>query len=561
MKPDARSCASPRALLLLVVGWALLAALVVYSTLFAPSYFEDDRYNLGVVRRSALPTSQHLLETSLVGMFFEPYPVPRAEDWHIGLPIVLLVGWTKLVGPTPEWVLRLPHLIWVSLWFFLAALLLQTLRRPVRLPAASDGGGERVTFAWLALAVGCALALTPWAHFLLSHAFVEDVPAAVAVLVLLLLLARSRTYGLKTALAAGALAGLAFVMKDLYIVWGPIGLLLTVALVGQTARGPRPRLLRLLGLAAVLFVAAYLVVVLPKSIWRWHEVGGPLENPVRYWLSSVFFYHSQIDPAHHPFFLYDDDSYRSVLTLAGGLEPALAALKRPVLLTLLSLQWLAPAWLWLIPFALWRRLLRHWSQPHLVLYTALALTIAAYCAFFMSGLAWAGELRSWIVPVTLAVALGIQATAELVTRGPRGGGGWRRGDLQWVAPLLFVILLCYVQPATILDWDRADAPPIDASTADRLATQLPPAGAALLDIKDGINFWSEHPWARVVAFSSDHLVRLSPPLAQRLVDTYDVQAALLRDRRLSQPLEAIGFVVVYEDDRWVLLARGPSTPP
>jgi hypothetical protein len=54
MKPDARSWASRRALLLLLVGRALLTALVVYSTLFAPSYFEDDRYNLGVVRCSRL---------------------------------------------------------------------------------------------------------------------------------------------------------------------------------------------------------------------------------------------------------------------------------------------------------------------------------------------------------------------------------------------------------------------------------------------------------------------------------------------------------------------------
>ena len=107
MKPVLAPAGSRLTPALVATAWGLLAILILYGTLLAPSYYEDNRYNLGLVRRSALPTSQHLLETSLAHLYFQPYPLPRAEDWHLSLPLILLTGWTKLIGPSREWALPL----------------------------------------------------------------------------------------------------------------------------------------------------------------------------------------------------------------------------------------------------------------------------------------------------------------------------------------------------------------------------------------------------------------------------------------------------------------------
>jgi hypothetical protein len=57
-----------------------LGVVLVATTLFGDSHFEDNAYNLGVLRRSVLPEAGFFLETSLVHLYFQPYPLPRAED-------------------------------------------------------------------------------------------------------------------------------------------------------------------------------------------------------------------------------------------------------------------------------------------------------------------------------------------------------------------------------------------------------------------------------------------------------------------------------------------------
>lgn len=75
-----------------------LALLCVSIILFAPDNFLDNRYNLGVARRSALPIAQHILETSMTFMHYEFYPTPRPEDWHRGLSVLALSWWARLFG-------------------------------------------------------------------------------------------------------------------------------------------------------------------------------------------------------------------------------------------------------------------------------------------------------------------------------------------------------------------------------------------------------------------------------------------------------------------------------
>ena len=120
-----------RAFVSRVLPWLVLAGLAAYiagMALFFPDFFEDNRYNLGVVRRSVLPQARSFLESSCITIHFQKLPIPRVEDWHRGLSMILLVLFARAVGPGSETLLRVPHLVWLGAWIALALLIFRRLQ-------------------------------------------------------------------------------------------------------------------------------------------------------------------------------------------------------------------------------------------------------------------------------------------------------------------------------------------------------------------------------------------------------------------------------------------------
>lgn len=537
---------------LLALAWSLLAAIVAYQALLLPSYFEDDRYNLGVVERSAGVPTRHFLETSLVHLFFEHYSIPRAEDWHRGLSIVVLVAWAKLVGHGHLLWLRVPHLAWIAGWVVVLLLILRCLR-PDR--AAAGEEEKLLPFSEAALLLCGALFLHPWSQSLLRRSFLDDVPATVCVLLGVVALVIGDSRRLKSVAVSGGLCGLGFWMKDLVLLWLPLGVVLVGALDcgGKERRRPRLKALQM-----GVFTLAFCVAALPKLAWSWHDLGGPLDNPIRYWINARYFGNHPVDE-HYPFFLYDDRSFRSRLALAGGaLEATKKVVEGPVQHVGVALGVTGFANLWLLlPLALVRHRRIRLSPAHLRLLTVIACTWIAYVVFFGLGLGEGIQFRHWAIPVSLSLVLGVDLTLRSFAAADRPRltrRGW------WLAAMAIVlVVLAIYRPGEYADTLRfPERAPFDQRESAAIAAQLGSSDSVLLDVRAGMYYWSLQPESRVVAMPPQHLASLPVGKLERLLGTYRVSVALMPRGPALSALAAVGFREVGSVGGAALLRRGAA---
>jgi hypothetical protein len=400
-----------------------------------------------------------------------------------------------------------------------------------------------------------ALVLNAWAMNMLRRAYLDDFPATVCVLAAVLLLIEGRRSSMLQVSAAGGLCGMSFLMKDFSLIWGPIGLAVVVAL-GLGGQGQLPFKEVVSRLRA--FGAGYATLVAPKMIWSWIELGGALENPVRYWLLAKYFGTRPID-SHYPFFLYHDPSYSSRVALSGGMVPAVMNFRRPLTGLLLTLGALSFVWLWLAPVLVSlvekskeRRFGRGTPQSRLGVTLAIALLV--YCAFFGLGLGEATQFRYWIAPVTLALVLGVDHImvsyhATSVHKTP------------WAGRVLLTVFLLLVAgySAVILAYGplrMRQLPPHEEAIMAKMAEHLPADEAALLSSDGGIYYWSLYPADNVVAFPIRHLVTLDAEKANHLFETYNVRLALYYDDgQTADYLKGLGFVEIGREQGDVLLIR------
>lgn len=517
-----------------LVALALVALFVVHQCLLERSHFEDDRYNLGVVRHGLLPEARHLLETSLVHYQFEVYPLPRPEDWHRTTSLLLVALWARVVGPG-ETLLRLPHLAWVFCWLTLGVALLRRLES-----GDGDGGpphGSR-WWGWPALALPAVLALSPWGQVVLRRAFVDDVPAGACALVAVLVLVGSGVT-VRAASASGALLGLAFTLKDMYLVWGPLGV---VVLLLLSRDGPTRVPTRTLALAVVGFAVAFAVPVGAKLLWSRAETGAFLPNPSPHYWRALYYGQPPVD-GHYPFHLFDDDSYRSRLELAGGtLEVIAKTVRGPVRQLVSAHDTLLFAWIWLVPALIAAR--QGWSVVRHRLLVVLLAAVGGYSAAFAAGYGEAIHLRYWLLPVTLAVALGVDGSARLARSALERGHDVRRLMLGGAVALVFLAVLASRLVAVGAVKLTPDVPPHSEVAMDMVAARLDSRSAVLLELWGGMDYWSLHPGSRVVAFPVHHLAALRPHEVRRLVETYDVRLTLLSEPAAIEAVRRAGFETV-----------------
>lgn len=518
----------------------LLLGLTAYNALVAHTGFIDNLYNLGLIRHSAAtaPFAHPLLETSQVNMFFDFRPLPHAERWHRGAAGLLSAWLGALSGNTSDWFLRLPHWLWLLAWLALSGELAYRVGDPAP-------GRTRV---WPLTAA--ALVLTPWSLDLQQDAFVDDVPALVCALAALLALSRRRSVG--AAAAAGALLGLAALMKDFYLLWGGLG---GALVVGLSVWGAGRRAWRAHAAQAAAFSAGFGLLLAVKFGWAWHDFGRILDNPVTHYLRAGFFGRPPVDGLYPFFILAPDVAYQSRLALAGGVGPALRALVEPIVLVGGGIQLLAFAAIWLLPLA-WGGV-PHRRRAGQVLLSALALSATGYALFFAAGLGQGNETRYWAVPVTVLVVLGSRATLGLAARGVLPP--WRSAP---GAALALVFVLLYVQPARYVYNLRSAEPVHGAAVMAYVADRNPPDQAILTDTRGGALLYSRHPLEHIVAFPTYHLNSFTPDQAARLFDAYAIHWALLdiSDAVNWQTLERLrqwGWQVDYADDWDVVLRRPP----
>lgn len=506
----------------------LLAALAVALhagrlALLAPNAHTDNLYNLGMVRHSAAAGWWPLLTTSFLHWFFEPSPVTRTEDWHRGASLVAVAALARLAGGG-ETLLRLPHLAWLgALWWV-------TWRLAVRVSPPEAAAGRRVELA--AVALGLLVVLPPGPQAI-TGAFMDDVPATVCVGLVLLLLAGPGPLDRRTAAAAGAAAGAAFVIKDLALVWG----LLAPAWVGLSSlvAPSRPGLRRSIGLAGTC-LAAFLLVAAVKVGWNQADLGQPLPGPARLGMVGRNV-PGVVDGEHHVWFLDRERRVDEGRLLGAGLGQLGERLALGTRLTGYALADLAPWWaLAGVGVLVLRRAAAGTAAMRLAGLGALAA--AGVAALGVLHLLEPLQLRYWLAAAVAACAV---AAAGLVA-------AWRSSLGRWGRVAVLAAAVTAVGPAAA---DHRGA----VARLGRLGGYSPAAVAAartggpgplLVELARGAGLWAGRPGLAVVAVRTAPMAALDPAGMRRFVARYAVASAVVdldAEPDLARVLLARGFTV------------------
>jgi hypothetical protein len=536
-----------RATGLAILGFVLAAfiiVIIVYRTIFGFSTFEDDRYNLGLALRSASPQAQHLLESSLIHVWYEQYQVVRAEDWHRELSVLLLSLWSRIVGAQSQALLRIPHLIWIAAWLSLATILLFKVIR------------EKFNI-WILVLLLYTFIANPWSYDVIVRAFLGDVAAAVFILAALFILITRPVLRIPHLLLAGVCCALAYASRDLYLLWVPLTMLILAvfALLGQgTPDGAKQALKAKARVAVryiVFFAIGFLAIASIKLIWTWREEGSPLANPLQYWMISNY-YSSRNDSAHYPYYLYGDKTYGDRIALAGGVIPAIRNLfGRTTLDVLDALYAFNGAW---IPLLLMLAMLAtlgafHWTDQHIRIAVALGLCLFTYIVFFEIGLGESIQLRYWLVPATLAIVLAVASFWTLVNNVKR--------PLVVIIPLVCWVVVAYNPAIKDIAIGRfgVSAPITDQAMADVSADTPNNSTVMFDDIQVGIFYWSNYPLAKVVNMPAGHLSQLDSDKLKSFLDTYQVNIVASDNSNTVTRIEALGFTEVKNDAGVHILTR------
>lgn len=533
------------ALLLIILG-----AVVVYYSVFVSSHFGDNLYNLALILRSASPISQHFLERSAVGLYFEPRAIPGPEDWHRNLAIIFLRCWAGLTQAGDGPLLRLPHLFWVFLWLFLSWRLLNRLEEehppsrvyPRRVAWAHTLGG----FALLYL-----LILSPWGLTLLSNAYVDDIPSGVFALVALCLLMRS-PLNLRRAALGAIFLSLGFAAKEFLILWAPIGLCTLFLYAFTTARRSstcRQTSLKHLFVLGVLYIFLYIVVCIPKLIWNYHDLGEPLPSLARYFLKTMHF--GGPEKWHfYPFCFLNDTSYTSAIALRGGLVPVVERIFVKTLPeTARGFFILSFAWCWFAFYLLTlRRQCRVYCGQHFLL-CALAVSIPAYFVFNAVGLGDGTQLRFWLIPVTLSFILGVHALRHQAVR----------PDMTRTRALVLAVFVFFACALQANPYSGAWCQPqyrIDPRHAEAIAAVQDSDASILMPIYHAGGYMVRYPQKHVVAQIPEYLELLNDAQLDRFLSFYNISCVYYPyEPSLASRLGWWGFVIHQRLGPYMLLLR------
>jgi hypothetical protein len=567
---------------------------VAYAVFLVPAYFEDNSYNLGVIRHSASAPSPFVLETSCVHLFFEKYPNVRPEDWHRGLSILLTSWWARLIGPNREIPLRLPHFLAVLSWLIASSYLFHVcaVRKSLAAKYSSRGVMSCHILLWW------SLVFNPLGLGVLSRAFLDDVPAASWVLVGLCLYVRNH-WSIRSSVMVGAFFGIALWTKDLYYLWAPLGFVLIAA---RGVLSGLPVFTRK-SLAPICWYATTITVFFGlKLFFTWSQFGDPLYNPIRFWLIGYAF-GTEPYGTHYPYVLVHGVDFKSRIAVAGGFLRAVLNLGTRTAVGFLHLTqdlvvgllsslfgftlcypdsgpqrrlrfalgltgfsyvvflafdlkdlvragWLVPAAVALIVglgamvkpesfksiVAGWRSV-RPESYPTRRLCFALAFGSLAYALFFCLGLGEVGQGRYWLVLVSLLSVFGIGALLEADFL-----SYFQTSRMKVAATALFALVLCWNAALVVRGLVKSEPAPLSHSLLENVPCSSAGNGATLLDSKEGIYLFSQKPSCLVVAFPAENLKILSDSQLKNLIDIYHVKFAIFENGYALDRLRSFGFV-------------------
>jgi hypothetical protein len=518
---------------------SVVLIVVIGIGLFSRSNYEDNLYNYAMVERSALPGNQHFLETSMVHVYFEQYQLPRAEDWHRGLSLILLTLWGRVVDPSNETLMRIPHVIWMLLWLGLAVKLLWMLDN------SENDETKRSRRLWSAFLLLFAISFSPLVS-VMEQGFLDDIPTTACVLCIVIWLVGWYKHNrLWTVAIAGILTGVAFLTKDFGLIWFAIvGGWLFINLLAEQ---PQP-FFKKFALMIAVFSISYAVIITPKLLWNLSELHGLLGQPATYMNSTRYFG----EGIHYLYFLYNDDTYQSRIKLLSGLHET-------VLSAGSGFESLSPVWLWLLFPSLGYWLKPRWSKTHQRLFIFLLLSLSAFVLFFTFGLGEASFARYWLVQFTIMIVFGINQGWVLVTNLIKSAPIRGNALLNFAVialPLIFIYLFVWIKPINFINVLRTPAPLISKQMADTIQNHLKSGEAVMMDTQIGAYYWTLEPSSNVVGvYQKDWPFFRSTADVKHFVDAYNVRIARYSSENIINQLKELGFSEIAHDIDAVVLAR------
>ena len=169
-------------------------------------------------------------------------------------------------------------------------------------------------------------------------------------------------------------------------------------------------------------------------------MGAFFEKPIQWWMIGAFYGSPPFD-SHYPHFLYHSEIYRSRLAVAGGLSKAIAnvALQGGHECVSVTLR-LSPWLIFCIPAVclLWT-LTRQCSPARSDSGNVVSLCDNRLLLLLFLGLGEGGQMRYWLVPITLLIVLGTTGRpgtlSKLESRRCHMGAG-----KTWILALIFVLV-------------------------------------------------------------------------------------------------------------------------
>lgn len=496
----------------IIAGFILVLILlyVVRHTLFHANHLTDNLYNKGVILRSAAISSRPLLETSYLHWFFEISPIIRPEDWHRSLPLVILRYFAH-ISQGNELVLRIPHLLWTLVWLSAAGGIYIKINRP----AASQ---THHFLFWGLTSTIAILVFNKWSVEILSGAYMDDIPGTAFVLLgILALMSRSPTS--KNIAIAAIVFGLAFLAKDLNLLWGVIGFFLVIIYLLFSSEdkeiNSRTMLIKL-----TIYVSILLLIYSIKIAWNLYDLGTPLTTAARTALNARLLPEVQ-DGEHYLFTIHDKKvpGYLEIAQTVGW-----SAILKPGVTNLLwfLIDQIYTFALFVFSLALW---LVEKKRKAVNLFLLYMLTVTGvYALFFAFQLGESTQTRYWLAPFSM---MGI-SFMSLITPVPNTPSPLPLRAVKTIMILALCLFAIRLTPDIIQEQNLvySHAKPYNEQIYEQVNQIVKPGEAVLTHTNQGVLLWSRFPLLNVVAVKPYLLATLSEEQFNQMRSTYNITVAV-----------------------------------
>ncbi|MCS6993164.1 MAG: hypothetical protein N2117_02465 [Anaerolineales bacterium] len=485
-------------ILVIILGY------VIKHTLIHPNHLTDNLYNKGVILRSTTARPGILLETSYLHWYFEVSDIVRPEDWHRSLSLVIQRYFAQ-VSHGNELVTRLPHLLWTLLWLSAAGRIYSAINR------YTASGPGHLAICGLALTIAI-LVFNKWSVEILSGAYMDDVPgAAFALLGILALMSPSPTS--KNIAISAMMFGMAFLAKDINLVWGIIGFLLVVIyiLFSSIEKTPRAILSKL-----ILYVSILLLVYGIKIAWNLHDLGTPLATAARTALNARLL--PGIQDGEHFLFIMHDKKVPGYLDIAQTV--GWSAILKPGLTNLLwfLIDQIYTFALLVFSLALWLLEKNRKTVNLFLLYTLTATGV--YAIFFAFQLGEPAQTRYWLAPFSMMVI----AFVSSITPTPNAPSPLPLRAIKTSMVLAICLFAIRLAPDIIQEQKTvySHAKPYNKQIYERISETVKPGESVLTHTNQGVLIWSRFPYMKVVAVKPHHLTTLNEEEFKQMRDKYNI---------------------------------------